>query len=170
MRHSDRPQRRAGRDEGAIKTKIADILASPYVASVRPLDAKVRGKTIRTSQAGRAGYILYFSDGTFLLAYLADSELRWKAGPGEPSPADALLIHSPVLPDVSGPQRADRPYAAEKNDIAAEVAKARGQMVKGIAYGEDTFNLVFPDGHEMDAALIPSADGRKGLRVFWEQW
>ncbi len=169
MKHEDKPQQSTRRNEALIRTRLADLLASTYVDSIKPLNAKVQGKVIRTSQGGSTGYILYFGDDTYLLAYLSNSQLCWKVGSGQPSPSDTSLIHSVHYPDLSAPQNVKVPYANEENNIAAEVAKAHGQMVKGIAYGEDTFNLVFPDGHEIDATLLPSAD-RKGLRVFWEQW
>jgi hypothetical protein len=169
MTHDEKPQQSTGKNKD-IEAEVAEIMASSYVESVRPLNGKLQDRVIRTSQGGRTGYILWFDDGSYLVAYLADSQLRWKVGTGDPSPVDASLIHSPQHPDVSGPQKVERPYADEKSDIASEVAKAHGKTVKGIAVGKDTFNLCFSDGHEIDATLMPSADGRKGLRVFWEQW
>jgi hypothetical protein len=79
-------------------------------------------------------------------------------------------LSSPDYGDGSAPLPDDLPYASEYCDIAAEVAKAHGQTIESLAIGASSFNLTFPDGHELDTRIVKASDGKPALRVFWEQW
>ena len=81
-----------------------------------------------------------------------------------------LLLDSEEAGDCRRPLTIDYPYAKQPCDISAEVERARGQAVRGVAIGETSFNLVFDDGMELDSTCLPDPTGRIGLRVFWEQW
>lgn len=72
--------------------------------------------------------------------------------------------------DAAAPLDVDLPYADETCDLDEEIAHAHGQAITGLAYGADCFNFCFPRGMELETWLVPARDGRKALRVFWEQW
>jgi len=169
MKHSEKPQTAAEMPADFAK-QLAALKSSPYYAETRALVPHVRGKTVHETDAGHSGYIVRFDDNTYVVVFLRDGFLRWTVGTGVPTMEHSNLVRSPSEPNLSGPTAADRPYASEANDIRSEVAKCRGKKAEGLSYGEDTFNLTFPGGMELEAMLLPSAGGVKGLRVYWEQW
>ena len=75
-----------------------------------------------------------------------------------------------MIADGSGSLDVDRPYAEEANDIAAEARRTHGKPVEGVAIGERSFSLCFPDGRELEGSVFEDASGRSMLRVFYEQW
>jgi hypothetical protein len=38
---------------------------------------------------------------------------------------------------------------------------------RALAHGEDSFNLCFPGGMELETMVVPDGEGRPALRVFW---
>ena len=153
-----------------LRAKLEALLESDYMDSVRPLRDLVAGRTVVGSSAGHSGFIVELDNATFVVAYLDQDRLLWKHGSGIPSAVDFSLMASPAYADASAPVEQDRPYASEFCDVAREVTKTQGQLISGLAIGEATFNLAFADGHELDTMLVTMKDGRRGLRVFWEQW
>jgi len=153
-----------------VRRKLEALASSEYMTYVRPLKDFVAGRAIVGSSAGHSGFTVDFHDGTYLVAYLHRDHLRWKQGVGRPTAAELALMASPEYGDGASPLDEDRIYASEPCDIAAEVQKARGQTVQTISIGEDTFNLAFPDDHELDAMIVKTREGRRALRVYWEQW
>lgn len=153
-----------------IQDKIEELLKSDYLSDVHSLLDLVAGRTVVGSMAGHSGFLVELDNATYIIAYLDQDRLRWKQGSGVPSAADSRLMASPEYGDASAPLDEDRPYAEEFCDIAAEVGKAHGQRIETLSIGEDTFNLAFADGHELDTMIVTAKDGRRVLRMFWEQW
>jgi len=167
-KHDERP-REAGPDAQLV-AKAERLLASPYTASIKPLAELVRGSVVRSSLSGHSGFALLFEGDTWVVCFLDEGALRWKHGQGSPSPTELALLASPNFGDARSPLAEDRPYAGEACEIAAEIANAHGKPVTSLAYGEKSFNFCFPQGRELETSVVPAADGRLGLRVFWEQW
>lgn len=153
-----------------VRARLDALLTSEYMGYVMALRSLVAGRTVTGSAAGHSGFTVELDDHTYVVAYLDRDRLCWKHGPGVPTAADFRLIASPEHGDAGEPLTTDRPYATESCDIAAEVARAHGQRIETLSIGENTFNLAFGDGHELDTMLVTAKDGRQGLRVFWEQW
>jgi hypothetical protein len=114
--------------------------------------------------------MLELDNSSYLVAYLEQDALRWRHASGKPSATDFALLASPLYADGSEPVPRDLPYASQRCDLATEVRKAHGQRIQTLSTGDDTFNPAFADGHELDAMIVTAADGRRALRVFWEQW
>ena len=150
-----------------VRAKLDALLESDYTSYVGSLRPLVAGRTVVGSSAGHSGFMVELDDSTYVVSYLRDGRLCWRHGSGAPNAEDFALMASP---DASEPLQEDRPYAGESCDIASEVAKAHGQLIHTLSIGEDTFNLAFADGHELDTMIVAVKDNRRGLRAFWEKW
>ncbi len=169
IKHDDSPNR-ADNPPSEVQAELARILSAPYLRTVERLRHLATGKSIVDSGAGRTGYVIYLDDGSWVLCYLKRDRLAWKTGRGALSWWQRRLMGSARHGDGHPPFSYDHPYASESCDMAAEVAKSRGGTINGLAIGADTFNFTFPDGNEIDASIVTDGDGRRALRVFWEQW
>jgi len=169
MDHSDEPTP-GDLPEEELSSMYEGLMGSEYYRYVEPLAGIVRGKRVAGSRGGTSGYSLAFAGGSWFVAYLVGERLAWQTGPGDVPPEVLGKIDSAEAGDASEPLDVDLPYAGQACDIASEVARCHGQPVVGLAYGEDTFNLCFPKGMELEAMIVPDRDGRPALRVFWEQW
>jgi hypothetical protein len=167
-KHDERPQH-GDLPEAEMNRALARVSGS-YGQHVHALLNDIHGKVVDRTSVGRSGYCLEFKDGSWVICYLSSAVLEWRTGPGAPSAVDRALMDSPHAGDGRGPLPVEHPYADEVCDLEAEVARAAGQPVTGVAVGETSFNLCFPDGRELDATVLSDPDGRPVLRVFWEQW
>ena len=169
MQHHEKPEPSELPPE--VAETITAWISSPYGKYLEQLRTQIKGKIVARTEAGNAGYLLQFTDESWVLCYLEDgTKLEWQTGTGEPDSAALQKLHSDFVGDGFAPHGADLPYANETNDKAAEVASSIGKAVTGLAIGSDTFNICFPEGMELDANLYPAQDGKPALRVFWEQW
>ena len=168
-RHDEPPQRPLEPSPDLLH-RVEELKKSPYYQYVKSLEGHVVGRTVKRTDAGSSGFILYLDNGTWVAAYLEKNEIRWKVG--DDSAADAVkgLLNSPLYGNASSPLEEDVPYADEPCDFAAEVAHARGKMITTLSYGDGTFNFCFPDGRELDVNLRRDRNGRQGYRVYWEQF
>ncbi len=149
---------------------IPRILGSGYYESLQALPPVVRGKVVTGSRAGASGLLLFLDDGSWVASYLEEGFLRYELGEGDP-PREVLdRLDSPACGDARQPLAVDLPYSGQPCDIAAEEAKAHGQPITGLAFGERCFNFCFPGGWELDTMVVPDRSGRTALRVFFEQW
>lgn len=170
MTRHDEPPREAGELPPEVLAAIERIRSSEYTKYVEELRPLVKGKTVIDSTGGKSGFVLFLDDGSWVEAFLLDGFLRWVAGTGQPGNQQCQLLNSPACGDRKPTLKADLPYAKETCDIQSEVAKAHGAKITGVGAGEDSFNFHFPKGLELDAMIVPGADGKPSLRVFWEQW
>jgi hypothetical protein len=168
-RHEERPQV-AAPGPAELAAQVEALMASEYRQLVAPLAPKVVGRRVTDSHAGHSGFILFLDDGTWVASFLEERRLKWQTGAGQPSGEVLSLLCSPEYGDARAPIPQDIPYASQYCDIAAEVAKAHGETIATLAFGRDTFNYVFPDGHELDTRVVTTSDGKPALRVWWEQW
>ena len=169
-KHSEKPCQAIDENPN-VTAALSAITSSSYYEETKALLPHVQGRRVVETDAGHSGYVLYFDDGTSLIAFVRDDKLRWLVTKGAASVDQRALISNANVADVSSPLKLDAPYADQRNSIASAVNHARGQVVETLAYGDDTYNVVFPGGMELDAWLLPSGDGQRcGLRVFWEQW
>ena len=143
---------------------------SSYWQYLQPLRALVVGRTVCSSEAGNSGFTLLLDDGTWVLAYLDGGMLQWLTGVRQLNQEQRHRMHSSAYGDGTAPLTEDLPYADESCDMAAELAHVHGQQISALAVGEDCFNFCFPDGHELETMIVPTSEGKTGLRVFWEQW
>jgi len=153
-----------------VQKHFEAIQASDYYHYVLPLKALVAGKRVTRSQAGHSGFILFFDDDTWVASFLQNDRLEWLMGEGSSTEEALGLLSSAEYGDAEPPIAADLPYSDETCKIAEQVANAHGMTIETLAYGMDSFNFAFPDDHELETLLVPTADGKLGLRVFWEQW
>ena len=167
--HSTAPQE-ADSIPPDVLAMIERLQASDYSRSLGPLRILVAGRAVVNSEAGNSGYAVHLDDGQWVMCFLRDGRLEWESGVGSVPENRRSLLDSADYGDGTPPLHYDYPYAAEPCDLAAEVAKSHGQTIDGIAIGENSFNLCFVDGHEIDATVVTLADGGTALRVFWEQW
>lgn len=166
--HDEKPIRRESSDE--VNQKVEQIRASDYCRYVQGLAPFVRGKIVQQGRAGTSGFILRFTDGSWVASYLEKAELRYEIGRTAIPEEVLAMINSPTTGDGAEPLSVDLPYAGEPCNIAKEVSRCEGKQVVGLAYGADCFNFCFPQRRELETMILPANDGRPALRVFWEQW
>lgn len=167
-RHDEEPKS-SDLPKAEIERAMARI-SSTYARSVRALLEKIRGKVVARTSTGRSGYCLEFTDGTWVICYLADALLNSRVGSGPVEQVDRDLMNDPQAGNTREPLSISYPYAEQVCDLEEQVANAVGQSVAAVAIGDTCFNICFPDGHELDASVVPDSKGVMGLRVFWEQW
>jgi hypothetical protein len=168
MDHDEKPQPADAPHPESLGA-IRRIMGSGYYEDLQALAASVQGKVVATSRAGGSGFLLSFSDGSWVVSFL-EGILRYEVGEGEPPEVALDRLNSPACGDARQPLAVDLPYSNEPCDIAAEVAKSHGRPVTGLAFGERCFNFCFPGGWELDTMIVPDPSGRTALRVFFEQW
>jgi hypothetical protein len=169
MKHDDKPQQ-ADAPHPQSREAIQRILGSDYYRSLQPLLIAVRGRVVIGSQAGTSGFLLFLDNGSWAVSYLEEELLRYALGAGEPPREILNRLDSPEWGDARQPLVVDLPYSDQLCDIAAEVAKAHGLEITGLAFGERCFNFCFPGGWELDTMIVPDCSGKPALRVFFEQW
>ncbi len=171
MEHSEKPVHvQSSEFDEVLQAKMKEISSSSYYEYVLQLKQWVVGKTIVHTEAGTSGFVLFFADNDWVITYLQDKKLHWQRGHGELRNELLPLLNSPEYGDGSQPLSVNLPYASQKCDLGAEIAKAHGKEITSIAIGEEDFNFCFPEGLELDANVVPIASGKYALRVFWEQW
>jgi hypothetical protein len=168
MGHLDKPQ--TTDDDAGLRERALRLEQSDYVAHVRRLAPRVKGRVVSGTIGGTSGFTLLFEDGTWVACFLQADRLAYRCGEGR-VPAEVLtLLSSPDYASGHAPLGVDLPYATEPCVISEQLAKAEGQPVLGLAYGEHSFNFCFPADMELDTMIQRDAAGRVTLRVFWEQW
>jgi hypothetical protein len=147
------------------------IQSSNYFALIAPLKELVVGRRVTDSVCGHSGFLLKLDDGTWVMSFLTGEGLLWTRGPDDGSIGEQLnLMYSPEYGDGASPLSSQGPYSDGRCDLTGEVAKAHGQVIEKLAFGERTFNFCFPGGRELDTSTGTSQDGKLALRAFWEQW
>ncbi len=164
----DRRPKQGSLSELELK-QITKRLSGAYSEYIKALSEEIKGKTVCSVVGGRSGYMLTFTDETWIVCYLSENIMDWMTGSGS-ALKEMQVINANGARDCSAPIESFAPYADEYCDISTEIKNAIGQQVTGVAIGEDSFNLCFPDNMELDAMVIHEPDGSVGLRVFWEQW
>lgn len=167
-KHDQKPERADLPDD--VTERALGHLNSSYGQRLQLLLNEIEGKVVTRTSAGRSGYCLEFDDRSWIICHLSRFVLEWRTGTGLPTSDDCALMDNPDAGEGREPLSIDHPYADEVCDLAAQVARCVGQPVSAVAVGENSFNLCFPDGHELDATVQRDSDGRAVLRVFWEQW
>jgi len=167
----DSPPQPGGLPSQDLEAALAAI-RSEYTAAVRALGDELRGKVVAGSAGGHSGYVLRFTDGSWVAVWLNPTQSRMDFATGRGEPTDESLAHlsDAVVPDASRPLDVDRPYAHQSNDIAAEAAKSEAKSVVGVSIGERALSIRFPEGRELEGSVFQNAAGVYCLRVFWEQW
>src|SRR5512132_444919 len=149
--HDKKPTR--GTMSPAELQSVTERLEFSYSSHVRALASRAKDRRVAETDAGRSGYLLRFADGSGVVVLVAGARLDWKWLDGPLEPSDLSLLHQPGTGDARVSRPADGPYASQLCDLPAEVARCIGQPVTGVAIGEDTFNLCFPEDRELDAML-----------------
>lgn len=170
-RHLQKPHLASGEDDDAfMKAARNEIMSSSYYQHNQLLKEKVFGKVVSNSVAGKSGFALFFSDGSWVASYIHEMKLIWKSGSGDLHKDLETLMNSPEYGNGYDPLPINRPYANQVCDIKTEIANSHGKEITAISSGKNTFNFCFPNGMELDTHIAPTSDGRLALRVFWEQW
>jgi len=171
-KHLSKPQQPqlTPEQEEMLKEKIRKLQESPYQQYILPLKDKVLGKTVVKTTAGTSGFIIIFSDNTWVISYLKNSQLDWQFGQDELKDNLHELINSKIYGNGYEPLSIDRMYANEICNIEKEIANAQGKKIQGIAIGENCFNFCFPKKMELNTTISPTTTGKYALRVFWEQY
>lgn len=171
-RHKTKPQNASVSPEleAMLTAKIGEIQESPYFSYALSLTDKVKGKAINHTVAGTSGFILHFSDSSWVAAYLEKAELRWRLGNNDSYKELSDLINSSEYGNGYNPLNVDVMYANEKCNIPAQLKNSHGKTVTGLSVGANCFNFCFPDGNELNTTIVPTSEGKVALRVFWEQF
>ena len=169
MKHTDKPQP-SPESEQTLQNEAEKLQRSEYARYLEPLQAAVQGKKVVSSRAGKSGFLLAFADGSWVATYLVADRLTYELGIGTPTAANLAQLSSPSAGDASAPLTYNRPYAGGPCDIPIQVAHSHGHAIEGLACGAACFNFCFPSGMELDTSIVTDPEGRKALRVFWEQW
>jgi len=169
-KHNQSPEHGDVINDHVLRAKMKEIQSSSYFEYVSPLKELVAGKMVLSTEAGTSGFILFFTDRSWVVVYLSDMKLVWNVGNSEIQEDLLSRINSPEHGDGYQPLTLNQPYANESCDIKAELTNAAGRKVETIARGENCFNFCFPNGMELDTDIVPTANGKYALRVFWEQW
>lgn len=169
MRHDEKPLP-SDLPEEELAKELEQLQSSDYVAYCRTLLPRVQGKAVADSQSGTSGFLLHFTDGSWVASYLDAGRLLYELGEGAPPPSVIARLNDAAYGDASQPLAEDLPYSGEPCDNAAEVAMSHGKLVRTLAFGSDCFNFCFPDGMELETMIVPGDQGKPALRIFWEQW
>jgi hypothetical protein len=167
MEHREEPKSELPRE---ILSLLDHVMHSPYASTIQKCVNEITGKSVVSTEGGTSGYALCFADDHFAVVSLKDDKMDILAGRGIPGERELAPINSSDYGDASGLLTVSLPYADEPCSIPDEVSKCRGMIVEGVSIGENTFSLCFPEGWELDASIVPDPEGKKALRVFWEQW
>ena len=170
LKHDQRPEHGDVINDGVLRAKMKELQSSSYFKYVFSLKELIAGKVVLSTEAGTSGFILFFTDTSWVVVYLSDMKLMGEVGYSEIQEDLLSRINSPEYGDGYQPLVLNQPYANENCDIKAELTNVVGRKVETIARGENCFNFCFPDGMELDTDIVPTAKGKYALRVFWEQW
>lgn len=146
------------------------IRTSKYSQHIQELSPMVKGKIVKDSMVGNAGFILVFTDNTLVISYLKQEKLYYKYIEDSLLDEDRALIKSENYGDGFAPLEIDIPYANQICDLASEIANVHNKPITGLSIGENAFNFCFPNGLELETMIVPDKDNKITLRVFWEQW
>lgn len=164
------PPVQGGMSEEEATRMIESITSSPYFRSLKPLNEHVKGKTVRQSEAGNAGFILMLSDESWVAAFRSGNEVGFRIGKGNPDSESLRAVRSSDYGDASEPLEEDRQYSSQRCDNVAEVHKSHGHQLEGLSCGKRSFNFAFVGGRELDFQRVNDRNGKPSVRVFWEQW
>jgi prepilin-type processing-associated H-X9-DG protein len=153
-----------------VEAMMQQIKESDYYADLQPLQQFVDGRTVLRSESGNAGFILYLDNGTWAATFREHDRVGHAMGTGEPGDTVRSAISSAEYGDASDQIPGNIPYADQPCDVSREVAKSHGRVLSGLAFGLDSFNYAFADGHELDFKLVDDKNGKPAFRVFWEKW
>jgi hypothetical protein len=138
MEHSEKPQQaRSSEFDEKLRAQMKAITSSSYYESALQLKQWAVGKTVAHTQAGTSGFVLFFTDDNWVIAYLQNKKLHWERGQGELRNELLPLLNSPEHGDGFQPLPVNLPYASQTCDVHAEIAKAQGKEVTSIAIGEE---------------------------------
>ena len=147
------PEPDSSKEELLLEARLKELKSSPYANYISQLTKKISGKTVESTIGGSSGFILHFSDRSWVAAYLENDQLHYWFGEGESPSALAELINSPDY--------------GETGDIAAEVVGARGHTVIGLSIGLNCFSFCFKENRALDTFIVPTPSRKPGLRVCW---
>ncbi len=153
-----------------IESITQKIMSSSYYEYITQLKEKVKGKIVIKTVTGTSGFVLLFSDNSWVAAYLNNMQLHWQIGKGENLERLDSLLNSTQYGNGYDPIPENKMYANEEDDISQEIAKAEGHVITGLAIGENCFNFCFKEKMELDTTIVPTNEGKYALRIFWEQW
>jgi hypothetical protein len=171
MEHNQKPTEvQSSEFDAVLQAKMKEISSSSYYEYISQLKQRVVGKTVLHTKAGTSGFILFFTDNDWIVAYIQSMKLFWEMGQGEFHKELQPLLNSSEYGNGFQPLSVNRPYAKRTCDIGAEIANSHGKEITSISIGERCFNFCFADGLELDTTIVPTSAEKYALRVFWEQW
>ncbi|OGJ47193.1 hypothetical protein A2272_06310 [Candidatus Peregrinibacteria bacterium RIFOXYA12_FULL_33_12] len=155
-----------------IEQESEKIFESAYGKNIQNVLKKIINKKVTSFTSGNSGYILLLDDNSYIVSYIEakNKKLDLLIKEGTPIKSDIELINSKLFGDASLPLSGNLPYASEYNNKNEELKNTIGKKIIGMALGENTFSLGFPDGMELEAMLVKDDSGKDSLRIFWEQW
>ena len=168
--HHEAPPMRESAPAFDVEALMQQIEKSDYYADLQPLQQFVDGRTVIRSETGNSGFILLLDNATWAATFREQNRVGHAMGPGKPDATVRSAIASTEYGDASDPFPENVPYADQPCDISWEVGKSHGQALSGLAFGLDSFNFAFTDGHELDVKLVTDKNGKPAFRVFWERW
>ena len=169
MRHCEKPEI-SDLTDSELKEMIEKATSSDYYKYVSELIPITKGKVVKSALSGNSGFLLQFTDNSWVNCFLQNDSLQWKFGENEIDNSSLDLIKNNKFGNGRKEISEDLPYADEQCLIGEELEKSFGKEIKGLAIGEKNFNFCFPNKMELDVMFFHDAEGKLTLRVFWEQW
>lgn len=107
--------------------EFTDIVYYNHISYLRNM---ILNKVVKNSIVGPSGYILQFTDNTFVVSYLEDDKLTWLLEDDVPNPLHLYLI--------------DFDSEAENNALSLESLKGcSNEIISDVKIHENTFSLCF---------------------------
>jgi len=117
-----------------IETSLTKNSYYNYIYSLKNI---ISHKVVKNSMVGSSGYILQFTDNSFVVCYLDNNKLNWIIDEAVPNPLHLYLIDS----DIEFEDNIAFP--------SEEFKACYNQAVKDIKIFENTFNLYFENKFEI---------------------
>jgi len=162
-----RPEISVSVDEAIRRSKANnEALAAIYEQQVLPIKDALIGKTISSSMSGPVGFALFFTDGSWLAAYLVEKTTRWKMGEA----ASKELVNDWL--NNSSLAGEFEPFPEEKtNELVKNLATTHGKKIvsisSGLIHAVQYVKFSFPDHGELFTMVGPRWNSKI---PYWLNW
>jgi hypothetical protein len=143
-----------------------EILASIYDHQVLPIIDKLIGKKVSDSIVGSIGISLFFTDGSWLAAYLMEGTVTWQLSNLELSKEIEDLMNSTEPGNAVTPLSVDEikfTNEALSNTYGKEISGVSSGLINGIKY----IKYSFPDHGELFTSIGPSWNNKYSCWIRW---
>ena len=143
-----------------------EILAFIYDHQVLPIIDKLIGKIVSDSMVGSTGFSLFFTDGSWIAAYLTDGMVTWKMTDLEFTKDIEDLMNSAEPGTDVTPLSVDEikfTNEALSNTYGKEISGVSSNLIHGMKY----IKFSFPDHGELFTSIGPSWNNKYYCWIRW---